>query len=124
MKKIYTNKAPEPIGPYSQAIFSGNILFCSGQIPLDAKTGEIAGNNIEEQTQKVCQNIEAILQHAGLSFENVIKTTCFLQNMQDFAGFNKVYAKYFVSNPARSCVAAAQLPKSVLVEIEVVAEND
>ncbi|ALB48179.1 RidA family protein [Clostridium beijerinckii] len=116
-----TKKAPAAIGPYSQAIGFGNILFTSGQIPLDPSTGEVVGSNIKEQATQVMKNISAILEANDINFENVIKTTCFIANMSDFASFNEVYAKYFVSNPARSCVAVKELPKGVLCEIEVIA---
>jgi len=116
-----TKKAPAAIGPYSQAIGFGNILFTSGQIPLDPLTGEVVGSNIKEQATQVMKNISAILEANDINFENVIKTTCFIANMSDFASFNEVYAKYFVSNPARSCVAVKELPKGVLCEVEVIA---
>lgn len=122
MKKIiFTEDAPAPIGPYSQAVQLGDLLFCSGQVPLDAVSGEVTGKDIEGQTEKVCKNIKAVLAAAGMTFENVVKTTCFLTDMADFAAFNQVYAKYFVSNPARSTVAVRGLPKGVLVEVEVTA---
>jgi len=122
MKKvIFTENAPAPIGPYSQAILVDNILYCSGQIPLDAVTGEIQGKYVEDQTEKVCSNLRAVLAAAGMTFENVVKTTCFLADMGDFAAFNQVYAKHFISNPARSTVAVKTLPKNVLVEVEVLA---
>lgn len=120
---ILTQNAPAPIGPYSQAYMVGDILYCSGQIALDAKTGEFLNGTIEEQTEKCCQNIAEVLKAAGLGFENVIKTTCFLANMSDFAAFNKIYGEYFVSKPARSCVAVKELPKNGLVEIEVIASK-
>ncbi len=124
MKKvILTEKAPAPIGPYSQAVQVGNTLYCSGQIPLCADTGEFAGSDITTQTEKVCENVQELLHAAGFTFENVVKTTCFLTTMGDFAAFNAVYEKYFVSKPARSCVAARELPKGALVEIEVIAVN-
>ncbi|NRT75062.1 RidA family protein [Clostridium beijerinckii] len=116
-----TKKAPAAIGPYSQAIGFGNILFTSGQIPLDPATGEVVGSNIEEQATQVMKNISAILEANDINFENVIKTTCFIANMSDFASFNEVYAKYFISNPARSCVAVKELPKGVLCEVEAIA---
>lgn len=116
-----TDKAPSAIGPYSQAISFGDLLFASGQIPLDPKSGEIVGGNIEEQATQVMKNISAILEANNIDFKNVIKTTCFLANMADFAKFNEVYAKYFISNPARSCVAVKELPKAVLCEVEVIA---
>lgn len=122
MKKvIFTENAPAPIGPYSQAILVDNTLYCSGQIPLDAISGEIQGKDVEAQTEKVCTNLKAVLAAAGMTFENVVKTTCFLADMGDFVAFNQVYAKYFVSNPARSTVAVKTLPKNVLVEVEVLA---
>lgn len=122
MKKvIFTENAPAPIGPYSQAILVDNVLYCSGQIPLDAISGEIQGKDVEAQTEKVCSNIKAVLAAAGMTFEDVFKTTCYLSDMGDFATFNQVYARYFVSNPARSTVAVKTLPKNVLVEVEVFA---
>lgn len=120
---ILTQNAPAPIGPYSQAYMVGNTLYCSGQIALDAKTGEFLNGTIEEQTHKCCQNIAQVLEAAGLGFENVVKTTCFLANMSDFVAFNKVYGEYFISKPARSCVAVKELPKGGLVEIEVIASK-
>lgn len=123
MKVIHTDKAPAAIGPYSQAMkTSAGFLFASGQIPIDPATGEIHGTTIEEQAEQVMKNISAILEAAETSFENVIKTTCFLADMGDFAAFNEVYAKYFISKPARSCVAVKALPKNVLCEVEVIAE--
>ncbi len=122
MKKIIlTDKAPAPIGPYSQAYLCENTLYCSGQIAIEPKTGEFLNGNIEEQTEKVISNISELLTAAGFGFEDVVKTTCFLADMDDFVRFNEVYARYFVSKPARSCVAAKQLPKNALVEIEIVA---
>lgn len=120
-KIILTESAPAPIGPYSQAVLSNNTLYCSGQIALDAKTGEFLNGTIEEQTEKCCKNVSQVLKAAGFSFEDVVKTTCFLTKMSDFAAFNTIYAKYFTSNPARSCVAVKELPKNGLVEIEVIA---
>ncbi len=122
MEYISTDKAPKAIGPYSQAVMLGNILFTSGQIPLDPVSGEVIGDDIEAQTERICLNLKAVLEEAGTGFESVIKTTCFLSDMADFAKFNEVYAKYFVSKPARSCVAVKTLPKNVLAEIEVIAE--
>jgi len=125
MKVIQTNMAPAAIGPYSQAVVSGNLVFTSGQIPLsaeDAQSGQVTGSSITEQTEQVIKNLEAVLKAAGSSFAKVVKTTCFLADMGDFAAFNEVYAKYFTGKPARSTVAVKQLPKSVLVEIEAVAE--
>ncbi|WP_026886286.1 RidA family protein [Clostridium beijerinckii] len=124
LKVTNTKKAPAAIGPYSQAVGFGNILFTSGQIPLDPSTGEVVGSNIEEQATQVMKNISAILEANDINFENVIKTTCFIANMSDFASFNEVYAKYFISNPARSCVAVKELPKGVLCEVEVIASQD
>lgn len=121
-KIINTDLAPKAIGPYSQAVIVGKLLYTSGQIPVEPKSGEVKGKEIREQTHRVCKNLEAVLKQAGTGFENVVKTTCFLQNMEDFAQFNEVYASYFVSKPARSCVAVKALPKGVLVEIEVIAE--
>ncbi len=121
LKKISTDKAPAAIGPYSQAIVYGNMLFTSGQIPLNPANGEIEGSDITAQATQVMKNLEAVLAEAGTSFDNVIKTTCFLADMADFAAFNEVYAKYITSAPARSCVAVKTLPKNVLVEVEVIA---
>ncbi|MBO5006315.1 MAG: regulator [Clostridia bacterium] len=121
-KVIYTKNAPDAIGPYSQGIITGNILFTSGQIAINPATGNVEAATIEEQTEQVCKNIGALLAAAGASYENVIKTSCFLADMGDFAAFNAVYGKYFVSKPARSCVAVKTLPKNVLCEVEVIAE--
>jgi 2-iminobutanoate/2-iminopropanoate deaminase len=120
-KVISTDKAPAAIGPYSQALVYGDFLFASGQIPINPSNGQIVEGDIRTQAEQVMKNIAAILTEAGISFENVIKTTCFLKNMDDFAAFNEVYAKYFTGKPARSCVAAAKLPKDVLCEVEVTA---
>ncbi len=122
--KVQTNKAPAAIGPYSQAMVVGNLIFTSGQIPLNPESGVIEGNNITEQTHRVCKNLKAVLEAAGTSLENVVKTTCFLDNMADFAAFNEVYAEYFTGKPARSCVAVKTLPKNALVEVEVIAEKE
>ena len=122
MKTIFTDKAPAAIGPYSQAKITGNLLITSGQIPVDPATGAVPGDDIISQTEQVCKNIAALLAEAGTSFENVVKTTCFLDDMNDFAAFNGVYEKYFTSKPARSCVAVENLPKGVLCEIELIAE--
>lgn len=119
---IQTDKAPAAIGPYSQALIHGNILFSSGQIPINPENGQIVEGDIRIQAEQVMKNIEAILQAAGSRFEHVIKTTCFLKDMNDFADFNEVYARYFTSKPARSCVEVARLPKDVLCEVEVIAE--
>ena len=122
MKKLHTDKAPEAIGPYSQAVISGNLLFTSGQVALDPDSGDIVGNDINTQTVQVMENLGAILKEAGLGFDNVVKTTCFLADMDDFAVFNSIYGKYFSSKPARSCVAVKTLPKNLLVEVEAIAE--
>lgn len=122
MEKIYTKNAPEAIGPYSQAVKVGNLLYTSGQIAINPATGAVEATDIVGQTEQVCKNLSAVLAAAGVSMENVVKTTCFLADMADFAAFNEVYAKYFVSKPARSCVAAKTLPKNVLCEVEVIAE--
>ena len=119
--KISTNNAPAAIGPYSQAIIMNGFLFTSGQIPVDPATGEISGDTIEAQAERVMKNLGEVLKEAGTSFEKAVKTTCFLADMGDFAKFNEVYAKYFVSKPARSCVAVKTLPKNVLCEVEVIA---
>ena len=121
MEKVATEFAPAAIGPYSQAIKVGDLVFTSGQIPLNPKTGEMVGTTIEEQTEQVMQNLGAVLKAAGSGFEKAIKTTCFLANIADFAAFNGVYAKYFTEKPARSCVAVKDLPKGALVEVEVIA---
>ena len=120
--KVNTKKAPAAIGPYSQGIICGTLVFTSGQIALDAETGALTGENITEQTHKVCKNLGEILAQAGSSFERVVKTTCYIADMNDFAEFNKVYAEYFTSKPARSCVAVKALPKGALVEVEAIAE--
>ena len=120
--KIATNNAPKAIGPYSQAIACGNLLFTSGQIPLDPETGVIVGDEIKAQAERVMKNLSAVLEAAGTDFDHVIKTTCFLADMAYFAAFNEVYARYITSAPARSCVAVAALPKGALVEVELVAE--
>ncbi len=121
-KVILTPKAPKPIGPYSQAIQAGNLLFCSGQIALDAETGQISSPTVEGQTQKVMQNIQAVLEAAGCQWSSVIKSTIFLKSMNDFPKVNEIYGTFFKSDPpARSTVEVARLPKDVLVEIEVIA---
>jgi 2-iminobutanoate/2-iminopropanoate deaminase len=122
MKKISTEKAPQAIGPYSQAIVTGDLLFTSGQIPINPESGNVEATDIKGQTKQICENLKAVLEEAGTSLEKVVKTTCFLQNMEDFAEFNEVYASYFTGKPARSCVAVKALPKNVLAEIEVIAE--
>lgn len=122
LEKVYTNNAPAAIGPYSQAIKCGNMLFTSGQIPINPASGEVEATDITGQATQVMKNLAAVLEEAGTSFDKVIKTTCFLSDMADFAAFNAVYAEYFTSKPARSCVAVKTLPKNVLVEVEVIAE--
>lgn len=122
LEKISTNNAPAAIGPYSQAVISGNLLFASGQIPINPATGNVDAVGIAAQTEQSCKNVGAILEASGVSFEQVIKTTCFLADIADFAAFNEVYAKYFTEKPARSCVAVKDLPKGVLCEIEVIAD--
>lgn len=122
MKKIHTDKAPAAIGPYSQAIVHGDLVFTSGQIPINPNTGIVDAEGIVEQTEQVMKNLEEVLAAAGSSFEKTIKTTCFLADMGDFSAFNEIYAKYFTEKPARSCVAVKSLPKGVLVEVEVIAE--
>jgi len=122
MEIVYTKEAPEAIGPYSQAIKAGGLVFTSGQIPIDPATGAVEAQTIEAQTEQVCRNLSAVLSAAGSSLEKVVKTVCFLSDMDHFAAFNGVYSKYFTGKPARSCVAVKTLPKNVLVEIETVAE--
>ncbi|MGN1203716.1 MAG: RidA family protein [Lachnospiraceae bacterium] len=122
LETIHTDKAPAAIGPYSQGIIAGNLLFASGQIPINPATGEIEGTDIVTQTEQVMKNIGELLNAAGASYTDVAKTTCFLADMNDFAAFNEVYAKYFVGRPARSCVAVKTLPKNVLCEVEVIAD--
>ena len=125
MKKVIsTQKAPAAIGPYSQGIVAGPFLYASGQIPIEPATGEIKGEDILEQTEQVMKNVGAILEEAGYRYEDVVKTTCFLADMGDFAAFNGVYEKYFTGKPARSCVAVKQLPKNVLCEVEVIAYHE
>lgn len=124
MKVISTEKAPEAIGPYSQAMVVKGVVFTSGQIPLNPETGEIQGTTIEEQAEQVMKNLGAVLEAAGSSYEKTIKTTCFLADMGDFAAFNEVYGKYFTGKPSRSCVAVKTLPKNVLCEVEVIAEAE
>lgn len=123
-QKVQTDKAPAAIGPYSQAVLAGNLVFTSGQIPLDPESGLIEGQNITEQTHRVCKNLEAVLTAAGSSLKKTVKTVCFLSNMADFTAFNQVYAQYFTEKPARSCVAVKDLPKGALVEVEVIAEKE
>ena len=121
LKYIDTKNAPAAIGPYSQGIVLNGIAFFSGSIPLSPETGEVVGTTIEEQTEQVMQNIKALLESQGAEFTDVIKTTCFLADMSDFAAFNEIYAKYFTGKPARSCVAVKALPKGVLCEVEAIA---
>ena len=120
MKKLVTYKAPAAIGPYSQAIIVDKFLFASGQIPINPASGEVEAEGIEAQTTQVMKNIGAVLEEAGIDYTKVVKTTCFLADMADFAAFNKVYEQYFTEKPARSCVAVKQLPKNVLCEVEVI----
>ena len=122
IEKVYTKNAPDAIGPYSQAVKVGGLVFTSGQIAINPASGNVEAKTIEEQTEQVCKNLTAVLEAAGTSLDKVVKTTCFLDDMADFAVFNEVYGRYFTSKPARSCVAAKQLPKIVLVEVEVIAE--
>ena len=121
LKKVYTSNAPEAIGPYSQAIICGNMLFTSGQVPINPATGNVETEGITDQATQVMKNLAAVLEEAGTSFDKVVKTTCFLSDMNDFAAFNAVYAEYFTSKPARSCVAVKTLPKNFLCEVEVIA---
>ena len=122
MKVVYTDKAPAAIGPYSQAMILNGVLFTSGQIPLDPATGEISGDTIEVQAEQVMKNLQCVLAQGGVGFDRVVKTTCFLSDINDFAAFNGVYAKYFPEGaPARSCVEVAALPLGAKVEVEVVA---
>lgn len=122
MKKISTDKAPAAIGPYSQGFITGNLFFTSGQIAIDPATGNVVGSTIEEQAEQVMKNLGELLKAAGLTYDNTVKTTCFLAEMGDFAAFNEVYGKYFTGKPARSCVAVKTLPKNVLCEVEIIAE--
>lgn len=122
INKISTDKAPKAIGPYSQAILCGGMLYTSGQIALSPENGELVGENIAEQTEQIMKNLSAVLAEAGTSFDNVVKTTCFLADIADFAVFNEVYGKYITSAPARSCVAVKSLPKGALAEVEVIAK--
>ena len=122
INKISTDKAHKAIGPYSQAILCGGMLYTSGQIALSPENGELVGENIAEQTEQIMKNLSAVLAEAGTSFDNVVKTTCFLADIADFAVFNEVYGKYITSAPARSCVAVKSLPKGALAEVEVIAK--
>jgi len=123
-KVISTDSAPAAIGPYSQAIVIDGLLFASGQIPLSPETGAVVAGGIKEQAEQVMKNIGAVLKAAGSDFSQVVKTTCFLTNMDDFAAFNEVYSQYFTGKPARSCVAVSALPRGVSVEVEVIAKID
>ena len=123
ISKVQTELAPAAIGPYSQATIVGDLVFTSGQIPLNPKTGAIEGITIQEQAHRVCKNLKAVLEAAGSSLDKAVKTVCFLSNMADFAAFNEVYAEYFTGKPARSCVAVKELPKGALVEVEVIAQR-
>lgn len=122
MKTVFTENAPAAIGPYSQAKIVGNLVFISGQIPVNPATSQIESTTVEGQTKQVCENVAALLKASGSSIEKVIKTVCFLSDMKDFAAFNAVYEQYFTSKPARSCVAVRDIPKNSLVEIEAIAE--
>lgn len=122
MKVISTPNAPAAIGPYSQAMVTGSLLFTSGQIAIDPATGNVVEGGIAEQTEQIMKNLGEVLKAAGTSFDNAVKTTCFLADIADFAAFNEIYGKYFTSKPARSCVAVKDLPKGVLAEVEVIAE--
>ena len=122
MNTVYTKNAPDAIGPYSQAVVTNGLVFTSGQIAINPESGAVEAQTIKEQTEQVCKNIKAVLEAAGSSLENVVKTVCFLKDMGDFAEFNEVYGKYFTGKPARSCVAVRELPKNVLVEIDTVAQ--
>lgn len=124
MNQVSTSKAPAAIGPYCQAVVHNGLVFTSGQVPLDPATGSVAGDTIEQQSRQVCENLSAVLAAAGSGMDKVIKTTCFLSDMGNFATFNDVYAEYFTQKPARSCVAVRTLPKNVLVEVECVAVVD
>ena len=122
MEKIYTSTAPAAIGPYSQAVVTGNLVFTSGQIAIDPATGNVETTDIVGQTEQVMKNLGEVLKAAGSSYEQAVKTTCFLSDMGDFAAFNEIYGNYFTGKPARSCVAVKSLPKGVLCEVEVIAE--
>ena len=122
MKKIATEKAPAAIGPYSQAMVVGGLVYTSGQIAIDPAIGDLIAGDVRAQTEQVMKNLGAVLSAAGSSYEKAVKTTCFLADMADFATFNEVYGKYFTEKPARSCVAVKSLPKGALVEVEVIAE--
>ena len=124
IKVVSTEKAPSAIGPYSQAMICNNMLYTSGQIPVDPVTGSVVGTTIEAQAEQVMENLSAVLLHVGIGFSDVVKTTCFIADMNDFAAFNGVYGRYFTSKPARSCVAVKTLPKNVLCEVEVIASME
>lgn len=121
MKKISTTKAPQAIGPYSQAIVADRFLFASGQIPVNPETGELADGGIEAQARQAMENVKAVLEAAGYAFQDVVKVNCYLKDMKDFESFNAVYAEYFTGHPARSCVAVREIPKDVLCEVEITA---
>ncbi|MEF9839670.1 MAG: RidA family protein [Lachnospiraceae bacterium] len=121
MKAVATEKAPKALGPYSQGFVHGGIFYSAGQIPINPATDTVEATTIAEQTEQVCKNLGAVLEAAGTSYDKVLKTTCFLSDMADFASFNEVYAKYFTGKPARSCVAVKTLPKNVLCEVELIA---
>ncbi|MBQ8247454.1 MAG: RidA family protein [Lachnospiraceae bacterium] len=121
-KTVYTTNAPAAIGPYSQAVIAGNMVYTSGQIAINPLSGNVEASDICGQTEQVCENLSAVLKAAGTSLSKVVKTTCYLRNMEDFALFNEVYGKYFTEKPARSCVAVRELPKNVLVEVDAIAE--
>ena len=123
IQKVHTDQAPAAIGPYSQAVVAGELIFTSGQIALNPETGLLEGETVTEQTHRVCRNLQAVLAAAGSSLKHTIKTVCYLSDMADFAAFNEVYAQYFTEKPARSCVAAKALPKGALVEVEVIAQK-
>lgn len=123
INSVHTDSAPAAIGPYSQAVIIGNLVFTSGQIPINPASGNIEAADIKAQTEQVCKNLSEVLRAAGSSLQNAVKTVCFLQNIEDFSAFNEVYAKYFTGKPARSCVAVRSLPKNALVEVEVIAER-
>ena len=122
MEKIYTKNAPDAIGPYSQAVKVNGLLFTSGQIAINPETNSVEAVTVEEQTEQVCKNLKAVVEAAGSDMTKVVKTVCFLADINDFAKFNEVYGRYFVSKPARSCVAVKDLPKGVLCEVELIAE--
>jgi 2-iminobutanoate/2-iminopropanoate deaminase len=123
IQKVHTDQAPAAIGPYSQAVVAGELIFTSGQIALNPETGLLEGETVTEQTHRVCRNLQAVLTAAGSSLKHTLKTVCYLSDMADFAAFNEVYAQYFTEKPARSCVAAKALPKGALVEVEVIAQK-